>query len=92
MVWERSVAIDLPAHVVSMHATLSCLYVSTAGTHIELHANGLVLVLSKLDGTSIRDLDATLSFFSLTFASAFALSLLISRRRAILWIWLEALT
>ena len=64
VVWERSVAIDLPAHVVSMHATLSCLYVSTAGTHIELHANGLVLVLSKLDCTTIWDLNTSFAFFA----------------------------
>ena len=91
MVWERSIAVDLPAHMVAMHTTFPCLYVCTAGSHIGLHANGLVLVLSKLDSTSIRNLDAALAFFSLTLASALALSLLISSRRAVLRVRLEAL-
>ena len=91
MIWKWSMAIDLPAHMVAMHTTFPCLYVCTAGSHIELHANGLVLVLSKLDSTSIRNLDATLAFFSLTLASALALSFLISSGRAVLRIRLEAL-
>ena len=92
MIWTWSMAIDLPAHMVAMHTTFPCLYVCTAGSNIELHANGLVLVLSKLDSASIGNLDTTLAFFSLALASALPLSFLICSGRAILRIRLEALT
>ena len=91
MIWKWSMAIDLPAHMVAMHTTFPCLYVCTAGSNIELHANGLVLVLSKLDSASIGNLDATLAFFPLALASALALSFLISSGRAVLRIRLKAL-
>ena len=91
MVWERSIAIDLPAHVITMHTTFSCLDVCTAGSNIELHANGLVLVLSKLDGTPVRNLDATLALFALALATGFASAFLISQGGTVLLVRLKPL-
>ena len=82
MVWKRSIAVDLPAHMVAMHTTFPCLYVCTTGSHIELHANQLVLILPKLDCTSIWDLNTSLTFFATGFAFPFGITFL--------WIRLEA--
>ena len=82
MIWEWSVAIDLPTNVIAMHASFPALHIGAASSDIVLHTNWFVLILSKLDCTSIRDLDTSLTFFATGFS--FPLGL------AFLWIRLEA--
>ena len=53
-----TVAIHLPTHVIPVHAPLACFDVGSTCTNIELHTNRLVLVLAKLNGAPIRNLDA----------------------------------
>ena len=64
MIWEWSVAIDLPTNVVAMHALFAALHIGAASSNIVLHANWLVLILSKLNCTSIWDLNTSLAFFA----------------------------
>ena len=82
MIWEWSVAIDLPTNVIAMHASLATFHIGTASSDIELHANRLVLILPKLDCTSIWDLNTSLTFFATGFAFPFGITFL--------WIRLEA--
>ena len=82
----RSVTIDLPAHVISMHAALARLHIGPAGADIVLHANRLILFLSELDGTTIWGLDASLTVFALILASTLTLALL----RVVLRVRLES--
>ena len=89
VVWEMTIAIHLPTDMISMHASLACLDVCPASSNVKLHADGLILVLPKLDCTTIWNLYAP---FALIFASTFAFALLLlSSLRSILLIWLKPL-
>lgn len=59
--------IDLPARMIAMHTTLARLHIGPAGTNIVLHANRLILVLSKFDGATVRDLDAPFAVLAFAF-------------------------
>ena len=89
VVWEMTIAIRLPTDMISMHASLACLHVCPASSNVKLHANGLILVLPKLDCATIWNLYAP---FALIFASTFAFALLLlSSLRSVLLIWLKPL-
>ena len=70
VVWEMTIAIHLPTDMISMHASLACLHVCPASSNVKLHADGLILVLPKLDCTTIWNLYAP---FALIFVPTFAL-------------------
>ena len=83
-----TIAIHLPTHVIPMHAPLACFDVGSTCTNIELHTNRLVLVLAKLNGAPIRNLDAPLA---LLFAASLAFALLLRRACPVLLVWLKPL-
>ena len=74
-----------------MHATFACCHAGTTGAHIELHANQLVLILPKLDGAPLWELNAPFAVFPMILAFCLALASVLTHRLLVLWIWLESL-
>ena len=83
-----TVAIHLPTYVIPVHAPFACFDVCSTRTNIELHTNRLVLVLPKLNGAPIRNLDTS---FALLFAASLAFALLLRRACPVLLVWLKPL-